>query len=624
LDYKLSIDNFYKYTTQARSKLPQGLKLLTNGLIVGRTTFEYFTLDGGKTTLDGNIITFDYEFKFTVTASDSSLAGESYVASTISSDKEFTIRIKDYNTSPYENVYLKALPSPVQRGEFTSLLSDSNIFPPELIYRPTDPWFGKAKDIKFLFAAGMNPNYAKEYVLAMGKHHYNKRISLGEVKTAVALDANYNVRYEVVYVEVVDTAEKAAYIIDRTSQVSDPYRSLPFTVVYPDSLDNMKQELTALGYANRGAMPDWMLNQQADGRVLGFTRGVVLAYTVPGASKLIAYRLQNSEIPFNFNNIDFEIDRYQLDHLLSKTYDIADHKFNQSRETTFDRLVPVGGLHPYAGSAFTAKVAYEAAVATGLDPVTQADIIQGLVDSAVMAMPQIAVDYAVSLPFDQINGRPISYILQNGGLDGVGAIKEGQYLVFAKQENFHLAAEKSVIVKDPFSVNNFDHLGFDSGIVPQEFDSMNDGWNMEYGLYGTTTWSETPYAPTSVVPGYAAKILAGTVNQRAGIWKVHLNADGIVTLEFIIETNVNEYVQVMNGATHGDTKLYYDPVVHVNATVPAFSILSDKLNNTQHTTRFDMGATRFFNDVDMYAAPETDDVYIKFPKFNAYAAQADK
>lgn len=629
LDYKLSIDNFYKYTTQAYSKLPQGLTLLDNGLIVGRTTFEYFSLDGGKTTLDKGAITFDYEFKFTVTASDESLPNIPhdsihYRAPSVSSDKEFTIKIKNYNKSPYENVYLRALPSPQQRNDFTTLLGNKDIFPPELIYRPADPWFGKATDIKFLFAAGMNPNYAKEYIASMSQHHYNKRISLGDVKTAVALDENYNVRYEVVYVDVVDSSDKAAYSIDRTMQVDDPYRGPPFTAVYPNSLDNMKTELTQLGYANRGAMPDWMLNQQEDGRVLGFTRGVVLAYTVPGAGKLIAYRLQHSEIPFNFNQIDFEVDRYQLDHLLSKTYDIDNHKFIQSKETTFDRLLPTGGLHPYAGTAATAEKARTIAISAGLDPVTQADIIQGLADAAVMSMPQIAVDYAVRLPFDHINGRTISFILQHGGLDGTATVKEGQYLVFAKQELFGLTADESKIIKDPYDINNYDAVVFDEGITPTQYDATNDGWNIEYGLYGATGWSETPYAPTSIVPGYTEKLQSDATNQRAGIWKIHVNADNVVTLEFVIETGVNEYVQVKTGATYGDTKLYYDPVIHANQTVPAYSMLSDKLNNSQKTTRFDMGATRFFNDVDMYALPETEDIYLKFPKFNIYAAQTDK
>jgi hypothetical protein len=83
-----------------------------------------------------------------------------------------------------------------------------------------------------------------------------------------------------------------------------------------------------IGFSNRGAMPGWMTSPQEDGKVLGLTRAVVLAYTVPGASKLIAYRLKNSGI--NFNNINFVADRYELDTTLSQHYDVENNQFNNS------------------------------------------------------------------------------------------------------------------------------------------------------------------------------------------------------------------------------------------------------------------------------------------------------
>jgi hypothetical protein len=616
------VNGYLKYTTQARSKLPQGLKLLDNGLIVGRTTFEYFSLDGGETTIDNGTILFDYEYIFTITASDETPTHPP----TISSDKTFRIRIKDYNKTPYENIYLRALTSPAQRMEFSSLLNDTNIFPPELIYRPSDPWFGKAKDIKFLFAAGMTPSSAAMYIESMSGHHYNKRVSLGEVKTAVALDVNYNVKYEVVYIDALDPQGKVAYAIDRESQVITQYKDLPFSVVYPNSFDNMHKEVGGVGYANRGAIPQWMLNQQEDGRVLGFTRGVILAYTVPGASKLIAYRLQHSENKFEFNSIDFVADRYQLDHVLSKNYDVANHKFYKSPETTFDRLDPLGGQRLYAGTEYTKEVAINDAILSGLHLTTDSEQIQTRVDSAVSAMPHIAVDFAVSKPFDEINGQTLSYILLHGGLDGVATIHTGQYLIFAKQENFTQTPDQLAMIRDPFDSNIFDRMLFDEGILPESYSNKeNDGWNVMYGVYDDTTYSSTPYCPTGVVPGWNERLIAGDANvatrvknQRAGIWKVVVTEENIVFLEFVIETNINEYVQVKNGQSYGDTRLYYDPVVKIGQTVPAYSLLSNKVRNSHDATRFDLGATRFFSNIDIYADPETDDVYLKFPKFNAY------
>ena len=582
------------YTPQARSKLPQGLELLPNGLIIGRPTFEHFTLDGGSTTFDKKKMDFDNVYVFTVTASDEvdpttfdnqetlfdndgSLSFDYAITSTISSDLECTIRINNYNITPYENIYLRALPNRDQRVEFQSIIDDTSIFPPELIFRAEDPWFGKATDIKFLFAAGLAPSLAQTYVDSMSQHHYNKVINLGNVKTAIALDENFNIKYEVVYIDVLDRDAGAASSLDRTMQVKPQYNTLPYTPVYSNSLDNMQTEVSGVGYANRGALPVWMVNPQSDGRVLGFTRGIVLAYTVPGAAALVAYRLQQKHT--SFNELDFTADRYQLDHFLSQYYDIPNKEFIPSTEATFDRLPPVGGLHPYAG----------------------------------------AVDFAVVVPFDEINARTIEYINRAGGLDGVLTIQTGQRIIFAKQEQFNTAAlPEFATTKDPFDSGNFDGSGFNLSIVPKQYTSPNDGWNVDNGIWGSTGYGTLSFAPMTVVPGYTEKLMSGMTNERGGIWEVTVSEDQVVTLVFIKEIELNEYVQVGGGQSYGQTKLFYDPVVPSGYTVPAYHLLTAHLSPSNETTRFDSGATRFYNNRDMYAVPETNDAWIKFPKYNVY------
>lgn len=56
------------YDTEYRSKLPQGLKMLPSGNIVGKVAFNTFCLDGGLTTFDQDRTTFDMEFDFLVNA----------------------------------------------------------------------------------------------------------------------------------------------------------------------------------------------------------------------------------------------------------------------------------------------------------------------------------------------------------------------------------------------------------------------------------------------------------------------------------------------------------------------------------------------------------------------------
>jgi len=370
-----------------------------------------------------------------------------------------------------------------------------------------------------------------------------------------------------------ENGKSPAMSIDRSTQVKPPYNVMPYTTIYPNSLDNMKTEVSAVGYANQGAIPQWMLNQQEDGRVLGFTRGVVLAYTVPGASKLIAYRL--SQTDNDFNDVDFVADRYQLDNYLSTNFDIAAQAFIPSKETTFDRFPSTSDLHPYAG----------------------------------------AVDFAVTVPFDQINGRTIEYLVCAGGLDG-SIPANGQLIVFAKQELFE---STEGYAKDLFDVNTFDSLGFDLSVVPQQYSTDNDGWNVDNGLYGSNLYGSTPYAPTSVVPGFLDNLLNPEIqNMRGGIWRIEIADDTVVTLVFVSEVERNEYVQVAGGASYGGTKLYYDPIVKAGHSVPEYSILTSISNSSMGSTEFDSGATRFFNNRDVYAAPETNDIYLKFPKFDVY------
>lgn len=383
----LDKDIVYSYES---GRMPEGLKLLSNGDIIGRSTFEYFGIDGKSSTIlvssvdgievgmtvegvgvaagtlvsaingshsvtvapaiyaqegteltfrdlllttetitqltslstttsiDGGTTTFDSTYKFIAKAETTDM--------TASSTKEFSIIVDNYNRAPYENIYLKAMPSISQRTLFNNVIADTDIFPDTLIYRSNDPWFGKSTDIKMLFLPGLTSSSLSAFANAIQYNHYNKQINFGNIKTARAVDSNFNTKYEVVYLEVIDN--KAGAPLSTEPVISQYYDNIYHTI-YPNSFDNMSYRLGKnIGYSNRGALPGWMTSPQEDGKVLGLTRAVVLAHTVPGASKLIAYRLKNSGI--NFNNINFVADRYELDTLLSQHYDVENNQFNNS------------------------------------------------------------------------------------------------------------------------------------------------------------------------------------------------------------------------------------------------------------------------------------------------------
>ena len=243
-----------------------------------------------------------------------------------------------------------------------------------------------------MFLAGLAPTDVGTYLSAISTNTYNKRINFSNIKTAQAVDANFNVKYEVVYVELEDAA-----MYNGNSPANSRYDAIIGQTVYPNSFANMSSVIeSATGYANRGAIPEWMTSPQSDKKQLGFTRAIVLAYTVPGASKLIAYRLQANGI--TFNSINFVADRYDLDNALTVNYDLAADEFIPGHETTFDRIV--------RPSAITTSVTYG----------------------------------VTGLAFDQINGQSVAAINAAGGLDGIKNFVSGDTVIFLQQENFGPAA----------------------------------------------------------------------------------------------------------------------------------------------------------------------------------------
>jgi hypothetical protein len=296
--------------------LPYGLDLTEDGLITGRVSFETFMLDSNTTIFDNNETKFDKTFTFKIAAFD--------VGDYVYDVKEFTVRIIDQDTKPYENLYIQILPTREQRDRYNSIVSNSDIFPENYIYRPSDPWFGKNVNRRCLFLAGLNPEQASVYIEAMRLNHYWKTINFGEIKTARALDDNFNVIYEVVYVELLDRGVNSEGLGPNLN-VSLPANSRNISTIHPNSFPNMVQRIAdGVGYQNRGILPTWMTSRQTDGRILGFTRALVLAYTKPGKSAEIAYRVRLNQDEFKF--INFTIDRYSWDNSLSDVY-------NKSTET---------------------------------------------------------------------------------------------------------------------------------------------------------------------------------------------------------------------------------------------------------------------------------------------------
>lgn len=295
-------------------RLPAGIELLQNGLLSGRASFETFMLDSGSTTFDQSKTTygttFDQTYSFTIAAYD---AGN-FVYDT----RTFTVSITKRDIKPYENLYIQALPNKEQRQYYDSIVNNEDLIPIDYLYRPGDPWFGKNLLRRSLFMTGLDPDQAATYIASMTYNHYWKTLNFGQIKTAQALDNNFNVKYEVVYVELIDRQVNSDGVGPNLA-VSLPTNSANISTIYPNSFPNMVSRVaTGVGYENRSILPDWMSSRQQDGTVLGFTRALVLCYTVPGKSKEIAYRV--TQVQDTFKYIDFTVDRYDWDNSLSRSY----------------------------------------------------------------------------------------------------------------------------------------------------------------------------------------------------------------------------------------------------------------------------------------------------------------
>lgn len=354
----------------------------------------------------------------------------------VSVDKTFTVKVVRAYNKPYQNLIVQAMPPENDRILVDQLLSNEEIFVPEFIFRPTDPYFGKAKRVDYDHAFGLEPDSLERYVESLYLNHYWKNLVLGEISTAQALDADGNVIYEVVYSKIVDN------LVNSQGESVSKIVNLPYTVdtvasggevrqVYPNSLTDMRNQVIDVVGQISTKLPLWMTSKQENGRVLGFTPAWVLCYTKPGRSKQIAYYIQ-TQFGSQLNKVDFKVDRYVLDRSMSRNWDTTTQRWTPKASlTTFDRFNTSGNT--FIGT----------------------------------------VDIATDLAFSDVNNRTLDYINALGGLDGIIGNINGNRIIFVKQEDYNgppgssypttnAAWQKYII---PYDTKPFDAYEFDAALL---------------------------------------------------------------------------------------------------------------------------------------------------------------
>ena len=169
--------------------LPPNLSLLSNGEITGYTAFQ--PTDQVLNLGDETLFTFSieaYSPKYPI----------------VTSTKEFTITVTQQFDQPTDTLYIKCAPDINDRNIIEQLLTNTSIFPENMLYRPNDAYFGLATDVIYEHAYGIHASMIEEYLAAVTRNHYWRYLTLGQLKTAIAKNEAGEIIYEVVYSEVID------------------------------------------------------------------------------------------------------------------------------------------------------------------------------------------------------------------------------------------------------------------------------------------------------------------------------------------------------------------------------------------------------------------------------------
>jgi hypothetical protein len=327
--------------------LPPGLTFLSTGAIQGKVKqfaddagpglTRYFERDDSaapdSSTLsrsftgewDGGTTTFDKKFTFTIRARDAANFAESL--------KTFFITVVADNTKTFANLYVKAFQTKSKRLSWYNFITDATVFTPADLYRYGDPNFGIQTELKMLVFAGIESLEAVNYVQAMSRNHYRKRLLFGDLKVAEGKDpVTQESIYEVIYVSIIDELEKNGVSIKNTVELNNNINSkvlisydaikidsnIPLVSdrdhqrVFPNSIKNMRKRMQSVGDRDREFLPLWMRSiQDMTAYESGFAKALVLCYTKPGKSAGVLAKIKAKN--FDFKTIDFTADRYLID-----------------------------------------------------------------------------------------------------------------------------------------------------------------------------------------------------------------------------------------------------------------------------------------------------------------------
>jgi hypothetical protein len=270
-------------------------------------------------TSTGHIIgsaTTSGSYTFIVAASTASYTGVEHhltwqVLSHPVAFNEFSLSVKPISKD-YTSIWARPFLTPTQRSLWENFISNTDIFLPDAIYRSDDPTFGMQSDLRIFLEFGIEKVNLSNYAQALYQNLYLRRLTFGKVKSAIAKDNQGNHLYDAVYVDIQDSLEGA----NTSIQING-------TTYHPGSIDNIRNSLESVMLdssheiaVDSQHLPKFMRTVDGE-QPYGYFKAAVLCYTLPGQSHKILNRIAASK--FNFDNLDFFIDRLVVQNSLDNT-----------------------------------------------------------------------------------------------------------------------------------------------------------------------------------------------------------------------------------------------------------------------------------------------------------------
>jgi len=283
-------------------KLPPGLEIHPSGEIFGTTSHVVFDLDESSTTLDSGTTTVDRKFVFTVRANNKDRP--------VTSTHEYSMTVKKLTNDQITDVYLKVNPDKATKKEFGDFVASTKVFPPETLYRMSDPNFKTGKR-EVLLLSGVSATGLDTIQNLLDENFFDTTLKIGEIKIGKATNPNGDTIYEVVYAELID-----AYATSPNTVQDDDGN-----VLHINSIKNMRNKLIDNLTVNPYEyLPHWMKSAQDNNITTGYKLVLPLRYVLPGEGDKIVYKLKN-ETTFNLQKVYFQIDRLYVSKHTGTTID---------------------------------------------------------------------------------------------------------------------------------------------------------------------------------------------------------------------------------------------------------------------------------------------------------------